>query len=772
MTLFQILSAVLSVASVILILKFVRKENALNNMLKVSALLLFVCILLILMVRPYDPSEFDAWKEISSYTVSVLKGRYDGVFTSKIEALLIVILKWFTNILLATSFANALRDTKEFRLYNIILLPIGIILNVVFFRNNIFSIVGNYHSREVLESGFFFFKILMLAILFALFLKKELMKEKEERFKTKDFVSGLYILPLLLALVPPIYILQFLFGQNGAYSTGFNKNHITMLIATVVLFIYMLLYLRKRTTEEKKAFLVLIAYASFYQYYSRYCTFTMPLDDYPLHICNTAVIFMLIAIVFNVESLFYFTYFCNTLGALFALLMPNKGDFYSSSILEFWYNHILDFVFPFLAVSLGVFRRPKFKDMVKAIGVFTVYVVIAQLAGAYVNYDIDPSLNTTHVDFFFLYGDKFTSIKLVETFAYDLKYSINPDGTYRFVFYTNLFGRHVYMYLLNTLFIYLFFIAFSFLLCYIVDRIFLTIEDVQLTIYKTKLKKEKIGKTSKKEIDEILKKMEGKTMVKISHFSKKYGGSKNYSVKDFNLTIEDGDVFGFIGHNGAGKSTVIKSLVGIQSITEGSIEINGYDIEKYPLQAKLNIGYVSDNHAVYEKLTGREYINYVADLYKVDKKTRDERISYYTKMFGLTDALDKEAKGYSHGMKQKLVVIASLIHNPKVWVLDEPLTGLDPTSSYEIKECMREHASKGNIVFFSTHVIEVIEKLCNKIAIISHGELMGVYKIEDLKKEGITLESLYLKYVVSDENKNRFKEEDIKTTDAGLILEK
>ena len=141
-------------------------------------------------------------------------------------------------------------------------------------------------------------------------------------------------------------------------------------------------------------------------------------------------------------------------------------------------------------------------------------------------------------------------------------------------------------------------------------------------------------------------------------------------------------------------------------------------------------------------------------------------------MFGLTDALDKEAKGYSHGMKQKLVVIASLIHNPKVWVLDEPLTGLDPTSSYEIKECMREHASKGNIVFFSTHVIEVIEKLCNKIAIISHGELMGVYKIEDLKKDGITLESLYLKYVVSDEKKDRFKEEDIKTTDAGLILEK
>ncbi|MCR5564595.1 MAG: ABC transporter ATP-binding protein [Gammaproteobacteria bacterium] len=266
--------------------------------------------------------------------------------------------------------------------------------------------------------------------------------------------------------------------------------------------------------------------------------------------------------------------------------------------------------------------------------------------------------------------------------------------------------------------------------------------------------------------------MGGKTMIKISHFSKKYGSAKNYSVKDFSLTIEDGDVFGFIGHNGAGKSTVIKSLVGIQSITEGNIEICGYDIEKYPLQAKLNIGYVSDNHAVYEKLTGREYINYVADLYQVPKEVREERINHYATMFGLTDALDREAKSYSHGMKQKLVVISSLIHEPKVWVLDEPLTGLDPTSSYQIKEVMKEHAAKGNIVFFSTHVIEVIEKLCTKIAIISHGQMMGVYKIEDLKKEGISLESLYLKYVVSDDNRGNFTEADIATTDAGLIIEK
>ena len=240
---------------------------------------------------------------------------------------------------------------------------------------------------------------------------------------------------------------------------------------------------------------------------------------------------------------------------------------------------------------------------------------------------------------------------------------------------------------------------------------------------------------------------EATKMIKIEHFTKKYAGSKHNSVQDFNLEIHDGEVFGFLGHNGAGKSTTIKSMVGIQSITSGNIIIDGYDITKQPLEAKLRVGYVSDNHAVYEKLTGREYINYVADLYLVPQEERDVRIKKYVEMFNLTDAIDREIKGYSHGMKQKIVVIASLIHNPKVWILDEPLTGLDPTSSFQIKECMREHANNGNIVFFSSHVIEVVEKICDRICIISKGKLVGVYSIKDLAKDGLTLEQLYMKHV-------------------------
>jgi ABC-2 type transport system ATP-binding protein len=240
--------------------------------------------------------------------------------------------------------------------------------------------------------------------------------------------------------------------------------------------------------------------------------------------------------------------------------------------------------------------------------------------------------------------------------------------------------------------------------------------------------------------------LEGVNMIKIENFTKIYGNAKKPAVEDFSLEVYSGEVFGFIGHNGAGKSTTIKSLVGIQSITSGRMEIAGYDIAKQPIEAKLRIGYVSDNHAVYERLTGREYINYVADLYLVPQEERDERIEKYVRMFNLEHAIDNEIKSYSHGMRQKIVVIASLIHNPKVWILDEPLTGLDPMSSYQIKKCMREHADNGNIVFFSSHVIEVVEKICDRIAIISDGKLQGIYRLDDLKEEGISLEELYMRH--------------------------
>jgi len=771
MTIFLIISGITSILTVFLTQKLIKNEKALTLMLKVCAALIFVIVSIKLLTRGVDDESII--KDVFYWTTKyLLTGRYEGLFKSRIGAILFILFKWLSYITIGTAFVGCLIDGKLIRQYNLFLFPLMIVLNVVLFNTTIYSIVGEYKDREVLHSFLLFLRILVLSFSYALFLKRELMLKDKTRYSFKLCLKSLSILPLLLVLFMPVFAPMNLFGEAGAYSTGYNKYHVIMLIFTFSLLIGSILILRNRSREEIKVFLYIYVFASFFEYFSRYCYFKMPIDIYPMHICNTAVILMLVAMIFKVKSIFYFTYFCNTLGALFALIFPNKGDFFEPGTVEFWYNHFIDFTFPFIAVALKEFERPKIKNMLSALGVFTIYCVLALLMNAYANYEMTPLSKSFNADFFFMYGDKFTSISLVEKFAYSIKYKLDSSGNFKYVVYFNLFGRRVFVYWLNVLLIYLFFIGFSFLLWYIIDRIEQIIEDIKLLNYKTKLKLEKIGKTSKEEILNIKNIMGEKTMVKIEHFSKKYGSSKRYSVEDFNLTIEDGDVFGFIGHNGAGKSTVIKSLVGIQSITEGKIEICGYDIEKYPLQAKLNIGYVSDNHAVYEKLTGREYINYVAELYQVSKEDKEERLKYYSEMFGLTEFLDKEAKGYSHGMKQKLVVIASLIHNPKVWVLDEPLTGLDPTSSYEIKECMRVQAQKGNIVFFSTHVIEVIEKLCTKIAIISHGKLMGVYKIEDLRRDGISLESLYLKYVVGDDKRNKFSEEDIKTTDAGLIIER
>jgi ABC-2 type transport system ATP-binding protein len=230
----------------------------------------------------------------------------------------------------------------------------------------------------------------------------------------------------------------------------------------------------------------------------------------------------------------------------------------------------------------------------------------------------------------------------------------------------------------------------------------------------------------------------------LDNFSKKYGLNKHYSVKGVSLTVKGGEVFGFLGPNGAGKSTCIKSIVGIQPITEGSISVCGYDIKTQAVFAKALIGFVPDHYALYENLTGREYLNYIADIYEVSKEDRDERLAKYITRFELTDSIDNKIKTYSHGMKQKITIISALVHNPKVWILDEPLTGLDPTSIFQVKECMREHASKGNIVFFSSHLIDIVEKLCDRIAIIKHGEIQVQTSLKELEDKGQSLEKFYL----------------------------
>lgn len=235
-------------------------------------------------------------------------------------------------------------------------------------------------------------------------------------------------------------------------------------------------------------------------------------------------------------------------------------------------------------------------------------------------------------------------------------------------------------------------------------------------------------------------------MIEITNVSKSYNGS-TYAVKDLSLSVPSGEIFGFLGPNGAGKSTTIKMITGIHGVDKGTITINGKDITKEPMEAKKTFGYVPDSPDMFLRLKGIEYLNFMADMYEVPKEVRQERIESLAKKFDLYNALSDQIQSYSHGTRQKIVIIGVLIHEPDVWILDEPLTGLDPKSAYILKEMMREHADKGKIVFFSTHVLEVAEKLCDRVAIINKGNLQFKGNLDEMRnhfKSNESLEKMFL----------------------------
>lgn len=235
-------------------------------------------------------------------------------------------------------------------------------------------------------------------------------------------------------------------------------------------------------------------------------------------------------------------------------------------------------------------------------------------------------------------------------------------------------------------------------------------------------------------------------MLKITNLVKKYKNNDKLAVDNITLHVKEGEVFGFLGPNGAGKSTTIKCACGILPFDSGSISICGCNIKDNAVKAKMNIGYVSDNHAVYDRLTAREYLDFICDIYGVGKNDRKLRAEKYLSAFSLNDAYDTAIKSFSHGMKQKICVIGALIHNPKLWILDEPLTGLDPKSAFVLKELMREHCNEGNSVFFSSHILEVVEKVCDRVAIIQNGSIATQFDTVDLKtmKDNKSLEDVFL----------------------------
>lgn len=238
-------------------------------------------------------------------------------------------------------------------------------------------------------------------------------------------------------------------------------------------------------------------------------------------------------------------------------------------------------------------------------------------------------------------------------------------------------------------------------------------------------------------------------MIEIKNVSTSYTKGKKI-IDNMNLKIEDGTIFGFIGPNGAGKTTTLEMITGVLQIDEGDILIDGKSIITNPLEAKRKFGFVSDSPEVFEKLTGLEYLNFVGDVYDVPPQKRFEIVEKLAKEFKIYDHLKDRIQSYSHGMKQKLLIISVLLYNPKNWILDEPMTGLDPQASYTLKQLMKEHSQKGNTVFFSTHVLEVAEKICDKIAIINKGKIIFVGTVKELKekmKGDVSLEESFLEII-------------------------
>lgn len=235
-------------------------------------------------------------------------------------------------------------------------------------------------------------------------------------------------------------------------------------------------------------------------------------------------------------------------------------------------------------------------------------------------------------------------------------------------------------------------------------------------------------------------------MLKLINLTKRYNINSVPAVFDLNLEVNKGEIFGFIGPNGAGKTTTINMITGIIKPTDGSVIIDGVDILKDPIRCKSQIGYVPDNPDIYERLTGAEYLNFICDIFNVSTEKRNKKICEFTEKFSISNVLNNQIKTYSHGMKQKLVLTGAFVHEPKLLILDEPMVGLDPVAAKILKDEMKIHAEKGNTVFFSTHILDVAEKLCTNVAIIKSGEIALSGKLEEIRQKS-SLEDIFIDIV-------------------------
>ena len=233
-------------------------------------------------------------------------------------------------------------------------------------------------------------------------------------------------------------------------------------------------------------------------------------------------------------------------------------------------------------------------------------------------------------------------------------------------------------------------------------------------------------------------------LLEVNDLYKKYDSKSDYTIKEINLFGNAGEIVGILGHNGAGKSTTIKCITGMHPYDKGNIKIAGFDLASQAIEAKKNFGYVSDEFTLFEKMTGLEYINFMADIYGVSDEGRHKRIKLFQEIFSLGDSINAEISSYSHGMKQKISLMGALIHSPKVFVLDEPMTGLDPHTANQLKNYFIKHKCDGNLVLFSSHNLDIVEKLCDRAYIIDQGKILEHVDLKEFKKKGTSLEDYFL----------------------------
>lgn len=668
-------------------------------------------------------------------------GDYIGLFSSPLSSKFLTVICllaiWFEYVCITITILNNWFKIKSINFLNKFVCPVVYLLNIILVNQTTLLLSGN--DTVILKVFLLFETILgfILSIYNVIFNK--------EKYNVKEVFK--YLLLFLIMLVPalPSYFVQFVFGygKDTIIIKDISFTHRVFIYIAIILPFILYFTLRNKKLEERKMALIYISLTTMvgFMVNYNYKTFFTPWA-WPFHLCNTAMFIVPICLVFNRKKLFYFTYFINVLGALLAMLMPNydaSTNIFSMRIFNFWFNHWIAFFMPLLVVALKIFKRPTIKEFKYSMIGFLIYYIIALV------FNVVFSAYGHNVDYFFINSD-FIADKLgkwaEDLFNITISFTMNgKEFVFHPLYQTAFFITYVLLGL-GMWFIYneFFRVADSHY------ELHLKLHDMKIHNYANMSILERSRK--EKEMNEPKE-----TILEISHLTKKYASSKVYAVNDANFSVHGGEIFGFLGPNGAGKSTIIKSIVGIQTITSGHINVCGYDEQNDPVAAKANIGYVPDHYALYEKLTGREYINYIADIYDVSEEDRNERIEKYITLFELQNSIDSKIKTYSHGMKQKITIMAALVHNPKIWILDEPLTGLDPNSIYQVKECMKQHAAEGNIVFFSSHIIDIVEKICGRIAIIKHGQIQCVKTVEEIEASGVTLEDFYMNIINSEEEK-------------------